>query len=781
MKFTDGYWLTKPGLTPLFAVEVDDVRIDPEAGTMTVYAPTTAIRHRGDTLNRPMLTVTFSSPASGVVSVRVQRHAGRVHHGPDFRLAPEPGFRPRVTVDEREGVLESGDLRVRVPRSGPWHVSFEEGDRVLTTSLPRSIGHITATDAPGRALSGVSGTPAAGAGATWVHQQLSIEPGERVYGFGERFGAFAKNGQVVDTWNADGGTASEQSYKSVPFYLTSRGYGVLVGSPDHVSFEVGSEVNSRVQFSVPGETLDYHVIAGPTPKDVLRRYTALTGRPARVPAWSFGLWLTTSFTASYDEQTVTEFVEGFASRELPLSVFHFDCFWMREYQWTDFEWDERTFPDPAGQLARLHDRGLKVSAWINPYIAQRSRLFAEAAERGYLLRRTDGGVWQWDLWQAGMALVDFTNPAARDWYASHLERLLDQGVDSFKTDFGERVPAEGVVWHDGSDPARMHNYYPQLYNEVVFRTIERRRGVGQAVVFARSATAGGQQFPVHWGGDNDSSYLSMAETLRGGLSLAMSGFGYWSHDIGGFEGTPDAGLFKRWLAFGLLSSHSRLHGSHSIRVPWAFDDEAVEVTRRFTELKLRLMPYLAGVAEQAHTEGIPMMRPMVLEFPGDRGTHDCDTQYALGPSLVVAPVFTADGTVEYYLPEGEWTSLLSGEVVEGRRWVAERHGYDSVPLQVRPGTVLPWGAVADRPDYEWADGVTLRCFALPDGFDEVTTVPGLEGPATTFRVRREGARVIATSDDARAPWALQVGDRVVEADAAGEVVLDLDAEPVGAR
>ncbi|WP_395243940.1 alpha-xylosidase [Agromyces sp. MMS24-K17] len=773
MKFTDGYWLTRPGRSPLFAVEVDDIRVDPAAGTMTVSAPTAAIRHRGDTLNRPMITVTFSSPASGVVKVRVQHHAGRVHRGPDFEIRHEEGFRPRVTVDEREGVLETGDVRVRVTRSGPWLVSFEQGDRVLTTSLPKSIGHITATDAPGRALPGVAGTADTGVGATWMHQQLSIEPGERVYGFGERFGAFTKNGQAVDIWNADGGTSSEQAYKSVPFYVTNRGYGVLVDSPDHVSFEVGSEVNSRVQFSVPGETLDYYLIGGPTPKDVLRRYTALTGRPARVPAWSFGLWLTTSFTASYDERTVTEFVDGMAERDLPLSVFHFDCFWMREYQWSDFEWDERTFPDPEGQIARLHERGLKVSAWINPYIAQRSKLFDEASALGYLLKRSDGGVWQWDLWQAGMALVDFTNPAATDWYVAHLERLMDQGVDSFKTDFGERIPGDGVVWHDGSDPQRMHNYYPQLYNEIVYRAIERRRGIGEAVVFARSATAGGQQFPVHWGGDNDSTFLSMAETLRGGLSLAMSGFGYWSHDIGGFEGTPDAGLFKRWLAFGLLSSHSRLHGSNTIRVPWAFDEEAVDVTRRFTKLKLRLMPYLARIAEEAASSGIPMMRPMVLEFPDDRATHDCDTQYALGDSLVVAPVFTADGSVEYYLPEGEWTSLIDGSAVEGRRWIAERHGYDSVPLQVRPGTVLPWGAVDDRPDYEWADGVTLRCFALPDGYDQVTTVPGLEGPATTFRVRRDGARVVASSDDARAPWALRVGEEVVTADGQGEVVLDL--------
>ncbi|MFI2105514.1 alpha-xylosidase [Isoptericola sp. NPDC019693] len=768
MKFTDGYWQTRRGIAPLYAVEVDDVRVDEAAGTMTVYAPTARIRRRGDTLNRPMLTVTYSSPAPGVVRVRVEHFAGAARRGPEFAVQGEPGFLPVVKVDETEGVLETGGLSVRVHRGGGWRVDVEHDGRVLTSSLPKSVGAMTATSGPLE-------------GGTWVHEQLSLEPGEHVYGLGERFGPFVKNGQSVDVWNEDGGTSSEQAYKNVPLYLTSKGYGVFVAHPERVSLEVASEVNTRVQFSVEGQSLEYYVIAGPTPKDVLRRYTALTGRPARVPAWSYGTWLSTSFTTDYDEATVTSFVDGMAERGLPLSVFHFDCFWMREYQWCDFEWDPRVFPDPEGMLARLHERGLKVSVWINPYIGQRSRLFAEGREKGYLLRTTDGGVWQWDMWQAGMALVDFTNPDAAEWYLGHLERLLDQGVDAFKTDFGERVPTEGVVWHDGSDPRKMHNYYAELYNELVFRLLERRRGRGDAVVFARSATAGGQQFPVHWGGDCDSTYASMGESLRGGLSLALSGFGYWSHDIGGFEGTPDAGVFKRWLAFGLLSSHSRFHGSSSYRVPWAFDEEAVDVTRRFTRLKMSLMPYLAAAGEEAHAAGTPIMRPMVLEFPGDRATFGVDMQYMLGGSLLVAPVFQADGTVEYYVPEGTWTRLLDGEdaahaqTVTGPRWVTETHGFDSLPVLVRPGTVLPVGARTDRPDYAWADGVELRCVELPDGYDAVTTVPtgGPDGEAAAFRVRRTGDEIVVTTDDAPGPWAVRAGERTAAGDGPGTVTLSV--------
>lgn len=263
-----------------------------------------------------------------------------------------------------------------------------------------------------------------------------------------------------------------------------------------------------------------------------------------------------------------------------------------------------------------------------------------------------------------MALIDFTNPEATRWFQDKLRVLVRQGVDSFKTDFGERIPSEGVVWHDGTDPEAMHNWYTQLYNRAVFEVLEEELGEGRAALFARSATVGGQALPVHWGGDNTSSYVSMAETLRGGLSLALGGFGFWAHDIGGFEGTPDPGVFKRWLAFGLLSSHSRLHGSSSVRVPWAFDEEAVEVTRRFTMLKLSLMPYLFAAGAEAARVGTPVMRPMTLEFEDDRNAAHLDTQYMLGHDLLVAPVFTADGSVEFYLPRGRWTSWWTGETID---------------------------------------------------------------------------------------------------------------------
>ncbi|MGW7518116.1 alpha-xylosidase [Streptomyces sp. NPDC054796] len=749
MKFTDGYWLMRGGVEASYATEIADVHADDDR--FTLYAPVRQVRHRGNTLNSPLLTVECFTPAEGVIGVRVTHHAGAPDPGPSFALhgARDTGeASPGKVV--REGTwleLASGELSVRVDTAAPYRLDFMAEGRVLTSAESRGTGFATTPDGAHHSLA-----------------QLSLGVGELVYGLGERFTPFTRNGQSVDIWQADGGTASEQAYKNVPFHLTNRGYGVFVNHPGKVSYEVGSEAVGQVQFSVEDQTLEYYVIHGPRPKDVLERYTALTGRPALPPAWSFGLWLSTSFTTDYDEETVSHFVQGMAERGIPLGVFHFDCFWMRAYQWCDFTWDPEVFPDPEGMLRRLKERGLRVSVWINPYIAQKSPLFAEAMSLGHLVRTPDGGVWQWDMWQAGMALVDFTSPAAREWYAEKLRGLLRQGVDCFKTDFGERIPTE-VVWHDGSDPRRMHNYYTHLYNDTVFQVLREERGEGEAVLFARSATAGGQQFPVHWGGDCESTYPAMAESLRGGLSLGLSGFGFWSHDIGGFEGTPSPALFKRWVQFGLLSSHSRLHGSSSYRVPWNYDEEAVTVTRDFTRLKHRLMPYLYRAAQQAAEHGTPVMRPMLLDFPEDPACHTLDRQYMLGDDLLVAPVFTEDGTVDYYLPHGTWTHLLTGERLQGPGWRSERHGFDSLPLLARPGSVIPFAADDETAVSDWADGVTLRVHPREDGATTVTHVPSPDGsPGAVFRTRQDAdGHVTVESEGAPDGWrVLLAGVRTVD-------------------
>lgn len=598
MKFTNGYWMIRDGVDALYAREAYELAADATTESLNVLAPTSVVRGRYDTLNLPTFNVDITTPAEGVIRVCAEHWQGATEY-PGFPLnADEPGNRDYVTVqangngDGEVGVngadvtLTTGGLTVKVVKGAPWNLTFiGEDGKVLTESAGKSLGRFKLG-----AESNVTAQPVSEFGVTmdgsardesdvFIAIQLHLSVGEDVYGLGERFGAYVKNGQSVDIWNEDGGTASEQGYKDIPFYMTSNGYGVLVNNCGHVSFEIGSENT---------------------------------------------------------EATINSFIDGMAERDIPLAAFHYDCYWMREFHWCDFEWDKRFFGDIESTLKRLHE------------------------DKGYLVRKPNGEVWQTDFWQAGMGLVDFTNPAAREWFKDKVKALLNQGVDAIKTDFGERIPRD-VVWYDGSPKLSMHNWYTQLYNQAVFEAIEETYGKGNACLYARSATVGGQQQPVHWGGDCESTFNGMAQSLRAGLSLTSSGFGFWSHDIGGFEGAfPDPAVYKRWVAFGMLGSHSRLHGSTVYRVPWLFDEEdekngvalvpgqtAVDVVREFTKLKLELMPYVYQLGLQPHANGTPVMRSMFVEFPDDPACRTLDRQYMFGPSMLVAPVFTYSGEVSY--------------------------------------------------------------------------------------------------------------------------------------
>ena len=598
MKFTNGYWMIRDGVDALYAREAYELAADATTESLNVLAPTSVVRGRYDTLNLPTFNVDITTPAEGVIRVCAEHWQGATEY-PGFPLnADEPGNRDYVTVqangngDGEVGVngadvtLTTGGLTVKVVKGAPWNLTFiGEDGKVLTESAGKSLGRFKLG-----AESNVTAQPVSEFGVTmdgsardesdvFIAIQLHLSVGEDVYGLGERFGAYVKNGQSVDIWNEDGGTASEQGYKDIPFYMTSNGYGVLVNNRGHVSFEIGSENT---------------------------------------------------------EATINSFIDGMAERDIPLAAFHYDCYWMREFHWCDFEWDKRFFGDIESTLKRLHE------------------------DKGYLVRKPNGEVWQTDFWQAGMGLVDFTNPAAREWFKDKVKALLNQGVDAIKTDFGERIPRD-VVWYDGSPKLSMHNWYTQLYNQAVFEAIEETYGKGNACLYARSATVGGQQQPVHWGGDCESTFNGMAQSLRAGLSLTSSGFGFWSHGIGGFEGAfPDPAVYKRWVAFGMLGSHSRLHGSTVYRVPWLFDEEeekngvalvpgqtAVDVVREFTKLKLELMPYVYQLGLQPHVNGTPVMRSMFVEFPDDPACRTLDRQYMFGPSMLVAPVFTYSGEVSY--------------------------------------------------------------------------------------------------------------------------------------
>ncbi len=707
MKISDGNWLLQKNLHVIYPLHFFEV-IQAENMIYVHVAPIDTSK-RENQLDTPLFTYEISTLQENTLRIKLSHFLGIYPRTPNFSLNKNP--RIPLTCKEGDDFLHitSGKLTAVLHKTGRWAIDFFYDGQKITGSSEKSSGYATDIET----------------NEHYMFEQLNLQVGELVYGLGERFTPFVKNGQTVDIWNQDGGTSTEQAYKNIPFYLTNKKYGVFIEQTEKVSLEVASEKVSQVQFSVKGESLTYHIIAADTPKEILTQYTAMTGKPPRLPAWSFGLWLSTSFTTNYDEKTVTHFIEGMAERNIPLHVFHFDCFWMKGFHWCDFTWDERVFPHPEEMLARLKKRGLKICVWINPYISQQSKLFAEGMKNHYFIETNTDDIWQWDKWQPGQAIVDFTNPAACKWYSYQLEALLDLGVDCFKTDFGERIPLD-VHYADGSSPEKMHNYYTYLYNKTVFSILKKKRGENEAILFARSATVGSQKFPVHWGGDCHGTYESMAETLRGGLSLGLSGFSFWSHDIGGFENTAPADVYKRWCAFGLLSSHSRLHGSNSYRVPWAYDEEAVDVLRFFTNWKCRLMPYIYQLAEIAHEEGTPLLRAMFLEFPDDPAVEYLDRQYMLGDKLLVAPIMQADNKVKYYLPKGKWTHLFTGKIYIGGTWFEETYDFLSLPIFLRENSILPLGNNSNRPDYDYLSGLTVKVSPFQPNHAAQATVTSLD-------------------------------------------------------
>ena len=625
------------------------------SAALTVLAPTRVIAARGDTLNRPTATITLllaAAPTSSGYGSSTTPAAGPAAR---FALpgADDPADRSRSTTTQR--TLTSGALTARVaPRRPRWQARLpRRGGTVLTASGPKTH---RPGDRPATARTYVLRAARRSASA------------RRSTAWASGSARSSKNGQTVDIWNADGGTSSEQAYKNVPFYLTNRGLRRLRQPPG--AGVVRGRLRGRVarcSSACRASTLEYFVIYGPTPKEVLaqvHRADRPPGAAAGVVVRPVAVHLVHHRLRRGDRHAASS--TAWPSATSRCRVFHFDCFWMREFHWCDFEWDPRDLPRPGGHArAGCKAQGLRICVWINPYIAQRSRAVRggqrEAATWSSGPTATSGSgtcgrpAWPWS--------TSPTRPP-RSWFpAQAARRCSTMGVDCFKTDFGERIPTD-VVWHDGSDPERMHNYYTHLYNRTVFDLLEDERGEGEAVLFARSATAGGQQFPVHWGGDCDVDLrVDGRDPARRAVAGGLSGFGFWSHDIGGFEGTPDAGGVQALAGLRpAVQSHSRLHGSRLV-------PGAVGVRRGGRRRAAAVHP-AEDVADavpvrrrprQAHATGTPMMRPMVLEFPDDPAREHLDRSTCSATRCWSRRCSPPTGRCGSTCPTGTWTHLLDGQ------------------------------------------------------------------------------------------------------------------------
>jgi alpha-D-xyloside xylohydrolase len=729
------------------------------------------------TADGQVLTAELAIAGPGIIRVRLSAdpHA-RTRSAPVVTLV-HPGSDPT-------GQIQTSDSRVRLSTGplvaeldlDPWRLRFLRPDGSLLVA--ENPGE---RDISGRLRTLPFGCSTVDGVRVAYHECFSAAADEHFVGFGEKFTGLDKRGQRAVMWNYDAfGAESDRSYKNIPFYLSSRGYGVVVDSGAATEFDMCASTHSAVQIVVPDDLIEYYVLGGPTPAEVLHRLDALTGAPVTPPKWAFGSWISSGFFVD-TQQAVLERARRIRADGIPCDVLHLDTYWQTDGHWSDLRWDAERFPDPEGMLASLAEQDFRVCLWINPYVSHRSPDFAEAAERGYFLTRPDGGPYVADVWHGtypASGILDFTRPEVVDWFTDRLRALLRQGVALFKTDFAEGVPADARA-ANGMTGVDLHNVYSLLFNDVVAAATRDVNGHG--MVWGRSTFLGGQRHAAQWSGDSNCSYPSMASTLRGGLSHGLSGVPFWSHDAGGFTGTPTADLYLRWCQFGALSPLVRLHGTTS-REPWVFPEATARAAAEALRLRYRLMPYIYSAAVAAGRTGEPMMRALLLDSPDDPGAWLADLEYRLGTDLLVAPMIDPSGQRQVYLPAGRWVDWWSGAVLDGGGYRPVRRPLEQLPLFVRYGALLPvtepgdavgdapfaavtlqsWGAETAALTLSDTDGdTTVR--AVRDGGDFAVT---LDGPARVDRIEFaavDGARLPATVTVNGRPAALATGNGVLVA------------------
>jgi len=536
-----------------------------------------------------------------------------------------------------------------------------------------------------------------------VAASFRLAPDEKIFGCGESFTRLNKRGQKVHAFTRDGmGAQTEKMYKPIPFFMSSAGYGMFVHTSAPVTFDFGQAFDQSNMIYAGDETLDLFIFLG-NPKEILTEYTALTGRSPVPPLWSFGLWM--SRITYKSEKEVREVAANLRKYRIPSDVIHIDTGWFETDWQCNYKFSPSRFPDPAGMIADLRRQGFRISLWQLPYFTSKNELYKEIIQKGYAVRSEGGQL------PAEDAVLDFSNPEAVKWYQGLLANLLKMGVGAIKVDFGEDAPLRGL-YASGRTGYYERNLYPLRYNQAVAEIT--KEITGESIIWARSAWAGSQRYPLHWGGDAENTDSAMAATLRAGLSFGLSGFTYWSHDVGGFVRAPSADLYRRWLPFGALTSHTRCHGAPP-REPWAFDEAFVEDFRRAVELKYSLMPYIYAQAQQSSAHGWPMLRALFLEYPDDPTSWLIEDEYLFGSDLLVAPMIEAGNDRQVYLPPGSWIDYQTGKVYHGAQWLRIAPGRVPVVLLVKDHTVIPHAQVAQSTaEMNWKE-IELRAFSTDRG------------------------------------------------------------------
>jgi alpha-D-xyloside xylohydrolase len=686
--------------------------------------------------------LSFVTPRT--VRLRLAARPEGVRGEPTLMLAGEPPTDDSWRAsDEGSSVAYRGPCGSVIVEKDPLRLELRDaGEGLLTRShhLFEASGVVNARPTP---FSFVRNT------ATFhrhIAASFGLSPGEKLFGCGESFTRLDKRGQKLVLWSYDAYSAQTPNmYKPVPFFMSSRGYGVFVHTSAPLTFDLGRSHDGAAVIYLGDDQLDLFFFFG-SPKEILSEYTALTGRASLPPLWTFGLWMGRQTYSS--EKEVREVAKKLRQERIPSDVIHLDTGWPEVPHRCDFEFSRSRFVDPKKMLADLKEEGFRVSLWQLPYFNPKNRLHREAIEKDFVVLTASGEP------PVDDAVIDLSKPEAERWYREKLAGLLETGVGIFTSDFGEAAPLSGT-YASRKGGFHEHNLYPLRYNRAVAGATKEVTGNG--ATFSRSAWAGSQRYPLHWGGDAENSDGGMVGTLRGGLSLGLCGFSFWSHFIGGFPYATPEDLYRRWLAFGVLSSHSRCHGSPPTE-PWEYDGKFTGDFRRTVELRYRLMPYVYAQAAYACREGHPMLRTLFFEYPEDRTSWLVEDEYLFGTDILVAPLMEETRSRDVYLPPGLWSDYQGGETYEGARWHHVRAGEVPVVMLVRDGAVIPHARLAQSTErIEWGE-IELRVFGTGDTAEGSFCHPE-DGGLHVLRLAREGEGFDLREDPlgGRVNWRMSTG------------------------
>ena len=679
---------------------------------------------------------------------RIRMSTGLVTHPQQdtLMLVKEPVTDPRSWTYSKtsDGYLYTSSAGSVLIKPYPWHLEIRDASgKLLTETDTRQDNSTTYTPVLPFSYVERASDLSRSVAASWT-----LSPGEKIFGCGESFTRLDKRGQKIVLWTDDAnGVQNPGMYKPIPFFMSSRGYGMFMHTSSPITCDFGASFNGVNTLMIGDDYLDLFVFLG-TPREILDEYTNITGKSPMPPLWSFGFWMSRISYSSEDQ--VRDVAAKLRQYRIPADVIHLDVGWFQTDWRTDYKFSTSRFHDPVKMISDLKKDGYHICLWQLPYFVPKNRLFPEIVEKGLYVRDAKGNLPYED------AILDFSNPATVSWYQAQLDTLLKMGVGAIKVDFGEAAPESGL-YASGRTGFYEHNLYPLRYNKAAADIT--REETGNNIIWARSAWAGSQRYPLHWGGDAANTSNAMAATLRGGLSFGLSGFSFWSHDIGGFVQRTGEDLYKRWAAFGFLSSHTRSHGQPP-KEPWTYSKSFLQVFRDIDDMRYELMPYIYAQAKDCSDHGLPMVRTLFTEFPGDAGSWLIEDEYMFGSQILVAPLFQ-DSIYErdVYLPAGKWIDYQSGSVYEGG-WHHIASGKIPAIILVRDGSVIPQVALAQSTmDIDWKN-IRLTVYSTTGSATGYLYLPG-DPDLNEIAVRKSGDQYRLQHDPYgnRVTWTIRAASR----------------------